>query len=175
MNLRLHFLGGLLGVLGGGLLTDIFGNATNKSNQQAQTNSQNNAEQFQLQQLQAAINFIKSQQAGAFTNLQNYVKNNPNPALSAPPIVGPNNTAPATLGGQQFGPNGMETNPGASGMPTGSPDPSGALLSALQALKARQSLAAMIQPPPRTAGPGAPEPRMAAPLDTFYRNRILAQ
>lgn len=117
MRLGLHgFLGPLLGALGGALVSGIFGNAQNKSNQQNQQNAQNSAQQFDAQQLQQAINFIKSQQQAAFGNLSSYLGAHPMPTANLPPIALPNQIDMPSIGGQTIGENGA-----AMGAPTPAP------------------------------------------------------
>ena len=158
MRLDLHgFLAPILGAIGGSLISGIFGNQQAKSNQQAQQNAQNQAEHFNAQQLQQMIDFIKSQQASAFGNLSNYLKQNPNPASTLPPIALPNQINMPSIGGQTIGENGA-----AMGSPTSAPytqpNNNSQLLNAIL-----PGLLAQLQPPPAPATPAAPPQQQAQP------------
>lgn len=149
------------------LINGLFGN-TAAETQQAQQSQQQQAQQFSSQQLQQLLAQQQQAQQQAMQRLQQYLQTNPNPAQGWGPVVGPQNTAPATLGGGTIGANGSPQGPiGAQAlgqMPTGDPN-SLALLHAL--LSPPTPPPAQATPPPRTTQPVArknpPEPGGGGP------------
>lgn len=155
MILNLHgFLGPILGAVGGSLLSGIFGNAQNKSNQQSQQNAQNSAQQFDAAQLQKMIDFIKSQQQSAFSNLDSYLQAHPMPTANLPPIALPNQIDMPTIGGQSIGRNGAAQGL-ATDSPMTTPNANSTLLNAIWPglLAQLQKFNAPPPPPPPTTPP----------------------
>lgn len=161
MKLDLHgLLGPILGGLGGALITGIFGNAQNKSNQAAQQNAQAGAQQFDAAQLQKMIDFIKSQQQSAFGNLSSYLGKNPMPTANLPPIALPNQIDMPSIGGQTIGTNGA-----VMGSPAPSPYTNPNANSQLLNMILPGLLAQIAPPTPPTApAPAPPTPPQRGPI-----------
>lgn len=144
----MSFLAPILGAVGGSLISGLFGNAANKSNQAAQQNAQTSAQQFDAKQLQQMIDFIKSQQTQAFGNLANYLAKNPSPVANMPPIALPNFSGqPSTIGGQQLGASGSLESSAMTPQLGGDPNANTALLDALWPM--------LLQQMPQAAPPAA--------------------
>ena len=164
----MSFLAPILGAVGGSLISGLFGNAANKSNQAAQTNAQNAAQQFDAQQLQKMIDFIKSQQTQAFGNLSSYLGQHPSPVANMPPIALPNfGGQPSVIGGQQLGASGSLENSVIPEQPVGNPNANTSLLDALWPMLLQQ-----MAPPaaPAAQVKQAPSPTAATNFPAQPRN-----
>lgn len=152
----------------------VASNAQNKSNQAAQQNAQNQAEAYQTQQTQMMLQAQQQRQEAAMKNLQQYLQQNPNPVNGWGPIVGPMNTAPATVGGGTIGSNGSPQSISGGG-PMGDPNLP-ALLYALmhpQQQQQQHTVDATTQPVARRPADEGPERAMQPNLNQGGRRAYL--
>lgn len=93
-----------------GLINGLFGDPAAQT-AAAQHSAQQGAEQFSAQQLQQIMAQQQQARQQAMQALQGFLQQNPNPAQGWGSIVGPQNTAPQSIGGGIMG--------GANGSPQG--------------------------------------------------------
>lgn len=135
----------IIGAIGGSLISGLFGQQQQNSQQQAQQNAQNQGEQFASQQQQQAIAAMQAARAQAMQQFQQFQQSNPNPvnAWANSPIVGPTPTAPSQIGGGLMGANGTPSFMAPTPQFSGNPEDGANLMAFLR----------MLQPP---TGPTAP-------------------
>jgi hypothetical protein len=139
----------------------VAGNNQNKANQQAQQQAQGNAQQFSVQQQQAAYAHDDAMKQAAMQALTNFQQQHPNPLYGMRGIQGPNSAVPQSIGGGIMGQGGQMAQPGQSGMQPQPPafDPSPYLKLMQQILSAHQPAPAPAPAVPAqpTAGSNLPE------------------
>lgn len=145
-----------------GLFNGIFGDPQQQT-LQAQQSAQGNAQQFQMKMFQQMLQQQQQAKQQAMQSLQQYLSANPNPATQWGGIAGPQNTAPATMGGGTLGANGMPQGGSLPNqMPQGNPNAVALLAALLHPQGASNNPGANLGIP-TAATPGAPPPAGAVP------------